>query len=139
MMLSRYREVMGKARSPCRQEQPSAGSDADAYHIDHSGCRERKVGVNVGVRVSFVLAVRTSGLAGLGAGTERLFDNALDGARTAAAFDAATEAAIDLLGIARKIQRRADGTPDIVVAKDVAGTDDHENGRAFADAEPIDI
>src|SRR5664280_1735718 len=104
MMLSRCREVVGKARSHCRQEQPSARSDADAYNdaynIDHSGCSERKLGVHVGVRVNvrFVLAVRTSGLAGLGAGAERLFDDALDGACTAAAFDTAAEAAIDLPG-----------------------------------------
>ena len=96
-----------------------------------------QIGVRVNVR--FVLAVRTSGLAGLGAGAERLFDDALDGACTAAAFDTAAEAAIDLPGIARKILRRAHGTADIVVAEDVAGTDYHENGKTFADAEPIDI
>jgi hypothetical protein len=95
--------------------------------------------MHVVVRMSLVPAVRTSGLAGFGAGTERLFDDALHGACTATAFNAATETAVDLPRIAREILRRTDGTADIVVAEDVAGTDDHENGRAFADAEPIDI
>jgi hypothetical protein len=86
-----------------------------------------------------VPAVRTSGLAGFGAVTERLFDDALHGACTATAFHAATETAVNLPRIARKILRRADGTADIVVAKDVAGTDYHENGSTFADAQPSDI
>ena len=43
------------------------------------------------------MAVRTAGLAGLGAGTERLVDDALDGPRAAPAFHAATKAAMDLL------------------------------------------
>ena len=48
-------------------------------------------------------AVRASGAAGLGAGPERLVDNGLDGARAAAAFGAAAEAAIDLLGTSGKV------------------------------------
>src|SRR5450756_74915 len=79
------------------------------------------------VDVRFGLAVRAAGLTGLGAGSERLLDDGLHRACTAATFDAATEAAIDLPGIARKIIRRADGAADIVVAEDVAGTNDHGN------------
>ena len=77
------------------------------------------------------LAVRASGAAGLGAGTKRLVDNALDGARATATFSAATEAAIDLLGIARKLFSTTDGVADIVVAEDVAGTNNHENGKTL--------
>ena len=84
-------------------------------------------------------AVRAAGLAGLGAGAERLLDDGLHGACTAAAFDAATEATVDLPGIARNILRRADGAADILVAEDVAGTDNHETERPFAGAEPSDI
>lgn len=74
-----------------------------------------------------VHAVRTAGPAGLGAGAERLFDDGLHGACTATAFDAATEATVNLPGIARKIVlRRTDGAADILVAEDVAGTDNHE-------------
>ncbi len=71
------------------------------------------------------MAVRTAGAAGLGASSQRLVDNGLDGARAAAALGTATEAAIDLLGIAGKVLRTVDGTTDIAVAKHVAGTDDH--------------
>ncbi len=71
------------------------------------------------------MAVRTTGAAGLGAGAQRFVDDGLDGARAAAALGAASEAAIDLLGVAGKVLRTLDGTTDIVVAKDVAGTDDH--------------
>src|SRR5664279_1362834 len=52
----------------------------------------------VGVDVRFALAVRASGLTGLGAGAERFLDDGLDRTCAAAAFDAATEAAIDLPG-----------------------------------------
>jgi len=81
----------------------------------------------VAVDVRFGPAVGAAGLAGLGAGAERLLDDGFHRARAAATFDAATEAAIDLPGIARKVIRRADGAADIVVAKDVAGTNDHGN------------
>lgn len=95
--------------------------------------------VVVRMSMSLVHAVRTSGLAGFGAVTERRFDDALHGACTATAFNAATKTAVDLPRIARKTLRRTHGTADIVVAKDVAGTDNHENGITFAEAVPSDI
>lgn len=98
--------------------------DAGAYNIDQSG-RSFELGVDV----RFGLVVRTSGLAGLGAGAERFLDDSLDRTCAAAAFDAATEAAIDLPGIARQLIRRADGMTDIVVGEDVAGTDNHEDAK----------
>lgn len=70
-------------------------------------------------------AVRAACAASLGAGSERLVDDGLDGARAAAALGAATETAIDLLGITGKVMRTLDGTSDIEIAKHVAGTDDH--------------
>jgi hypothetical protein len=82
------------------------------------------------------LAVRASGAAGFGASAERLIDNGLDGARASAAFGAAAEAAVDLLGITRKLFGGTNGIADIVVAEDVAGTDNHENGRPIGDAKP---
>ena len=78
------------------------------------------------VRVGVSRTVRAAGAAGLGAGAQRLVDNALDGARAAAAFGAAAEAAIDLLGIPGKVFRAIDRTADIVVGQDVAGTNDHK-------------
>jgi hypothetical protein len=76
------------------------------------------------------MAVRATRTAGLGASTEGLVDDSLDGTRAATTFGAATEAAIDLLGIARQILRDADGAANIVVGQDVTGTDNHTNGTA---------
>ena len=42
-------------------------------------------------------------MAGLGAGTKGLVNDALDGERASAAFDAATKATINLPGTARKV------------------------------------
>lgn len=76
-------------------------------------------------------AVRASGAAGLGAGTEGVINDGLDGTRASAALGAAAEAAVDLLGIARELFRRVDRVTDIVVAEDVAGTNNHENGQVL--------
>jgi hypothetical protein len=80
------------------------------------------------------MAVRTAQAAGLGAGAESFVDDGLDGAGAAAAFGAAAEAAVDLLRMARQITGGADGIANIMVAKDVAGTDDHEVGESIGDA-----
>jgi hypothetical protein len=98
--------------------------------VRSSGGRERKLGIAVlmGSRV----AVRASGAAGFGASAERFVDNGLDGARASATLGAAAEATIDLLGITGKLFGGAHGIAHIVVAEDVAGADNHENGRAFA-------
>ena len=75
--------------------------------------------------------MRTSRLTGLGACAERFLDDGLDRTCAPAAFDAATEAAIDLPGIARQFIRRMDGVTDIVVGDDVAGTDNHEDTKTL--------
>jgi hypothetical protein len=75
-------------------------------------------------------------MAGLGASTQRLVDDGLDGTRASTTFDTATVAVKDLLGTAREVFRGADGTADIVVVEDIAGTNDHESGRSIGDAEP---
>ena len=72
-------------------------------------------------------AVRAPGAAGLGAGTEGVINDGLDGTRASATLGAAAETAVDLLGIARELFRRVDSVTDIVVAEDVAGTNNHEN------------
>lgn len=61
--------------------------------------------------------------------TIRLVDDRLDGARAAAAFGAAAKAVIDLLGIAQRVVGRVHGVANIVVAEDIAGTDDHETRK----------
>jgi len=78
--------------------------------------------------------MRTSGVTGASAGAKRLIDDGLDGPRAATAFHAAAKTTMDLLRMAHHIVSGTDGIADIVVAKDVAGTDDHENVGAFGDA-----
>ena len=83
------------------------------------------------------MAVRATRAAGLGAGAKRFVDDGLDGACAAAAFGAAAEAAINLLGIACHARSYTDGIADIMVAQDVTGTDDHEFSRPISDAYPL--
>ena len=80
--------------------------------------------------------MRTSGVTDASADAKRLIDDGLDGPRTATAFHAAAKTTIDLLGLAQHIVSGTDGIADIVVAEDVAGTDDHENAGALDDAGP---
>jgi hypothetical protein len=87
-----------------------------------------------GLVVGRVTAVRAAGAAFLGAGAERFVDDGLDGARAPAAFGAAAEATVNLFGIPRQVRGCTYGTTDIVVAQDVAGTDNHETARTLGDA-----
>ena len=104
-----------------------------------AGCEgKRRRGVLRGFVVGGVVAVRATGAAFLGAGAKRFVDDGLDGARAAAAFGAAAEATVNLLGIPRQVRGCPDGTPDIVVAQDVAGTDNHEPLEPLV-MHPIDI
>ena len=75
--------------------------------------------------------LRTAGAARFGAG---FVDDGLDGAGATAAFGAAAEAAVDFLGVSRKAGGGSHGIADIMVAEDVAGTDDHEIAGPFGDA-----
>jgi hypothetical protein len=83
-----------------------------------------------------VVAVRASSTAGLGTSAERLIDDGLDGARTAAALSAAAETVIDLLGTTREIVRMGDRVAHIVVAEDVTGTNNHGNRVTFTNTTP---
>jgi hypothetical protein len=80
-----------------------------------------------GLFVSGAAAVRAAGATFLGAGAERFVNDGLDGARAPAAFGATAEATVNLLSIPRQVRGCTDGTTDIVVAQDVAGTDNHES------------
>jgi hypothetical protein len=85
-------------------------------------------------------AVRAAGVAGPGAGAQRLIKDLLDGAGAAATFGAAAETSIDLPRRARQIVRSSDGRADIVVAEDVTGTNDHGVKSALVgDAGDTDI
>jgi len=73
------------------------------------------------------LIVPASRLTGVRAGSQRIIDDGLDRPRTTAAFRTAAQAVIDMLGVPQHIVSGIDGIADIVVAEDVAGTNDHEN------------
>jgi hypothetical protein len=110
-------------------KQPSAAGNhraADQFRRV-SGGREGEISFRLGMSLSMSMSMsmRAAGLAGVGAGSERLIDNALDGAGATAAFGAAAETAIKLLGVTRKNICRTHGVADVVVAEDVAGTDNH--------------
>ena len=90
-----------------------------------SGSREGEIGSDgsLGSRVS--MAMRAADVASPDAGAKRLIDDALDGASAATAFGAAAKAAIELLGIARKVVGGFHRVADVVIAQHVAGTDNH--------------
>jgi hypothetical protein len=96
--------------------------------------RERRRSFLHGLVVGGLTAVRATRAAFLGTGAEGFVDDGLDCARAAAAFGAAAEATVNLLGIPRQVRGRNYGTTDIVVAQDVAGTDNHETARTLDDA-----
>ena len=54
-----------------------------------------------------------------------LVDDGLDGPCAATAFHDAAKATMDMLGMTQHIVSGTDGIADIMVAEDVAGTDDH--------------
>ena len=110
----------------------------DAKVIDYlnKGLRSE---LTVDVRIRPGLTVGASRITGVGAGTERLVDDGLDGARTAAAFGAAAETTIELLWVPGQIFRALDGTADIVVGQDVTGTNNHESGMLIRAAEDQSI
>jgi hypothetical protein len=73
-----------------------------------------------------MMTVLAAGLARTRAGTECLIDDGLDRSRTTSAFCAAAKAAIDLLGIPRQFVGGCHRLADVVIANDVAGTNNHE-------------
>jgi hypothetical protein len=87
--------------------------------------RSEREKLAMGVGVFRDLAMRAAGTAGLGASPQSLVDDGLEGARASAAFGTTTETAVNLLGATREIICSADGVADIVVAEDVAGTNNH--------------
>ena len=87
--------------------------------------------MGVAVRFRMNSTVRAAGAAGLGASAQGLVDNGFEGAGAAAAFGAAAQAAVDLLGIAGKVFRAIDRVANIVVSQDVAGTNNHETTELF--------
>lgn len=71
------------------------------------------------------MAMGTSRAAGSGTRAKRLIHDLLDGASAPAALCTATQASIDLSRCARRQWGDAHGAAHVVVAQDVAGTNDH--------------
>jgi hypothetical protein len=100
----------GKCPSACSEGEPALEVIVDGLHRG----------------LAMMVAVLAARLAGTRAGAQSLVDNRLDCARTATAFRAATKAAIDLLRAARQFVRGFHRVANIVIADDVAGTNNHE-------------
>jgi hypothetical protein len=95
-----------------------------------AGCeRESQRGFLRRLVVRHVPGVRATRAAFLGASAEGFVDDGLDRSRTATAFGAAAEATVNLLRIPRQVRGCTYSATDIVVAQDVAGTDNHETAR----------
>ena len=75
------------------------------------------------------LIVPASRLTGVRAGSQCIINDGLDRSRTTAAFGTAAQAVIDMLGAPQHVVSGIDGIADIVVAEDVAGTNNHENAK----------
>ena len=87
-----------------RSNPPPKRSDVGKQAIlEISGGSERERGIVM--RLGVPPAVRASRATGRGASTKRFVNDGFDGARTPAAFSAAAEAAIELLGTAGQIFR----------------------------------
>jgi hypothetical protein len=97
-----------------------------------AGCERERVGnVLGGLVFCRMTAVRTARAAFLGASAKGFIDDGLDGTRASAALGATAKATINLLRISRQVRSCTHSITDIVVAQDVAGTDDHETGSAL--------
>jgi hypothetical protein len=107
------------------------------FGVRISGGSERELAMDVLIRPG--LAMRAACTAGFGAGAESLVNDGLDGARASATFRAAAQTSVDLLGITRQVFSGVDSVTDVVVADEVAGTDNHETQGPFGDARPFDI
>jgi len=92
-----------------------------------SGCGQSKLGLDI--RLSTGMTMRASRAAGPRTRAQRLIHDLLDGASAPAALCTATETSIDLPRRARRHLRNAHGAAHVVVAQDVAGTNDHGRER----------
>src|ERR1700721_3334270 len=77
--------------------------------------RDGRQVVSMGVRMSG--AVRAARAAGLGADTQGVVNDRLDGARAATAFGTAAAAAVNLLGFGGRVSPAFTGTRDIALGR----------------------
>jgi hypothetical protein len=98
-------------------------SCVEQCNLGNSGCGERKLDLDI--RLSAGMAVGASRAAGSRTWAKRLIHDLLDGASAPAALCAATQTSIDLSRCARRQLGDTHGAAHVVVAQDVAGTNDH--------------
>src|SRR4051794_21671798 len=77
------------------------------------------------------MAVGTARATGLGTRTKRLVHDLLDGASAPAALWTAAQTPVNLSGRTRRQLGDAHGAAHVVVAQDVAGTNDHGRGGSL--------
>src|SRR5882757_1329073 len=112
-----FRMLLNQFRGKRNHSRQKPGETAKPVEIQgFSAGREREPGLGF---FRHGVAMRATGAAGLGAGAEGFVNDGLDGARASPAFGAASEATVNLLGVARQISGRFDGATDIMVAQDV--------------------
>jgi len=92
-----------------------------------SGCGQSKLGLDI--RLGTGMTVRASRAARSGTRAKSLIHDLLDGASAPAALCTATETSIHLPRRSRRHLRNAHRAAHIVVAQDVAGTNDHGRER----------
>jgi hypothetical protein len=129
MLLNQFRGKSNLSRK--KAVEPDLGTRHFRRIQRFSGSGEREFG---GRFFGHGMAVRAARATGLRAGAQRFVDDGLDGTRTTPTLGIAAEASINLLCIARQIRSGMYGTADIMVAEDVAGTDNHEVGEPIGDA-----
>jgi hypothetical protein len=93
----------------------------------HPGVKTTIINLIVRAGLTAVVLAARAALAARSAGARNRFvHDPADRTRTASALGAATEAAVNLAGGARRSLRR-EGGPDVLVGQHVARTDDHGN------------
>lgn len=85
------------------------------------------------LHVGFMSRMRTSGAAGFRTSAQRFVHDLADRQRATAALSAAPEATIHLTGRPRRPLRIAAGVADVMVGKNVAGTNDHGRWGSLAE------
>jgi hypothetical protein len=121
---------LGKIR---KFQEKSGGRDRQALEFSAGGDGFVMAMIVMAMVMRVALGVRAPFAAGLGARTQRFIHDLADGPGTTTALGAAAKAAIDLPRRARQIAGVSHSVADVVVANDVAGTNDH----GFRSAGPV--
>ena len=123
---------IGAAGKRERAVQTAAGTESQqGLATGGLGGRDLGQGQAGGHRLDLMGRVGAAGGAFLGAGAEGVLDDLVDRAGATAAFGAAAKAAIDLPCRARHLARSAYRAADVVIAQNIARTDDQGDFRVM--------